>query len=163
MPFATGLPPQSGNKIDVTSLTPFNGEAVSVAATGAFQTILSIRGKGFLESAYSATSNAVAHTIRITVDGVVKVLLSTSTTDASVGVATKNDLYGNATSVFPRAGGQFIASTAPTAPKSYPITDGSSGLIVLGNTPIYFYQSLLIEISQVSGVYRYQYCGGFKS
>lgn len=151
-----------GIAIDVTTLKPFADEKNNVNGTGAYQTMLSIGGKGFLKSFYttvSASGNTIS--IRATIDGVVKILLSTTVSNHYIGLITKNDLYASST-----AGNVAVRQPASalingdTAISGYPLTD-STGHIILIDSPIYFLTSLLLEINCVSAVaYYYAYNGG---
>lgn len=165
--FPNGRSQSGGNRIDVTTLEPFNRDVGSVTGTGTYQTILNISGKGFLESFYSWQNGPAAFNLRITVDGVVKALLGNTVASKAIGVATKADILdavtqGQSGIRTPNTVTIPTLATPVTAFKSYPTIDGSDGLILLGSTPIYFYQSLLLEINNAGGVYHYHYAGAYQ-
>lgn len=163
--FANGRLQSGGNHIDVTRLEPFTKDASGITGTGAFQTILSINGKGFLESFYALQTLANAgFTVRVTVDGVVKVLLVIATQSNPIGVASKLDILGAGTagqSGFRNPNVNSMTVFISTIFKPYPTTDSSNGIILLGDSKIYFTSSLLLEISCVAN-YSYHYAGAYQ-
>lgn len=159
--FPTGLPPSGGSKIDVTLLTPFNSEA-NVNTSGVLTTLLSITGKGYLDTFYASGNTQMQ--VKVTVDDNVTVLLSTTGQDP-IGVAHPKDFIGTST-----AGTSSIRigalQTTPTgtiaAFKSYPITDNTAGMVILGLAPIYFYKSLKLEYLSNVATARYRYAGAYR-
>lgn len=166
--FPNSSSPSGGNRIDVTTLAPFNNENAAQGNTSsAFITLLSITGKGFLDS-FIASGNGTSSIVqvRVTVDGVVKVFLAGSNINHVVGVMSKDDLYtvGSTTTLGNRIpGGVSVSSTViPSAAKPYPTTDGTSGVIFLGDAKIFFTKSLLLEIATNNSSSYYRYAGAFR-
>lgn len=165
----------AGNVIDVTTLVPINKEVESISGTGAYQTILSVSGKGFIESFYAHQGVGTADfSIRLTVDGVVKILLGTALGSTPIGLVSKDDLVVSATSTSTggsRSGVRRPAHTlmgamlsTPTSFKQYPTTDNSDGMILLGDNKVWFNSSLLLEIrcyTTSGNTYNYHYSGAY--
>jgi hypothetical protein len=157
--FPLAYPQQGGALIDVTRLTPFDGGASNATITTSFQTLLSINGKGFIETFYADQSATASLSIRMTVDGVVKMLLST--TANTIGLVNKKDQKIVASASVYRGGSSTAAIAVGLGVlKPYPTTDSSNGAIILG-MPIYFKNSLLLELSLASGTCNYGYSGGY--
>lgn len=156
------------NTIELSNLTPFGKESTANAGTGSFQPILSINSKGFMESFYGyPTGTAGTFLLRLTIDGVVKVLLSTATVSQVIGIVNKKDIVPTATagtnSIRSVTGYGGAATNTVQQIKSYPITDSSSATVLLGDAKIYFMNSLLLEISCAVGTnYNYAYYGGYQ-
>lgn len=141
-----------GNLIDVTSLTPFNysNNALAIAVTNT--TILSITGKGLLNSAYITPLTAIDTTFRVIVDGVTIYENMSSVAAAPNGVISASDINNaSATTIgLPSpAGSGALLSLSSSVYVPYPTTGSStgavSGAVILLEEPIYFHTSLLIQ------------------
>ncbi|MDB5054445.1 MAG: hypothetical protein JWM44_2495 [Bacilli bacterium] len=146
-----------GNAIDVTILQPLASEAAGTG-TGAYQTILSVTGKGFLKTFYVLSPSA---SFKVTIDGVVKILMATSSGSALSGLFSKEDMILSSTVVgFRKPTNDNILGVYGNVFKSFPLIDSSGGAVAV-DSPIYFKNSLLLEINATSGgAYSYRYDGG---
>lgn len=151
-----------GNAIDVTSLTPFQGET-SLTSSGSWQNLVSITGKGFINTCVVACNAAIPVQIRITIDGIIQVnQTSGASPNLYVGLAQKNDLYASTNVGYVGVRGTKTSAVyGVTMMQSLPATVNANAIAVVGY-PVYFKQSLLVEVSigGAGNTILYRYDGG---
>jgi len=161
---ATPFPANNGT--DWGKYTPIGkGATVSITTGGTFETMLSVSGKGFLTRAVLVSPDGSATgQIRVTVDGVVKVLNQAPvSTGGMCGVEQINSSTATTGSYMahrvPGLGRSIVSANNTVA--EYPTISGVENIIYI-SMPIFFDTSLLIEAtSSISGSQiRYEYQGG---
>lgn len=160
-------------KVDKSACIPFGNTYGSIALTTAYQTLQSITGKGYLDTViFMGHSNV--HSLRITIDGVVKFEGSGNASTGVVGVTKRDLLLTIATSTT----ASTLAVIAPNSPNStlqlgvtpsffvgFPytanVTQGTTLSMITDS--IYFSSSLLIEVkSGVAHGDSYYLSGGYQ-
>lgn len=119
-----------------------------VVVDGEYKEVLSVTGKGFLDTAYITYDGSHDIYIKVTIDGVEK---HESKNGAAVSKAT--GLFQSKSTV---SDASSLCSVVMNGLSAYPLTDASASSVVLSE-PIYFSTSLKIEVKKVGATTAVNY------
>ena len=159
--------PSARGGTDWSKYTPFTkGAQKTIATGGVYETILSVTGKGYLSRAILESHNAALARIRITIDGVQKILVKSSNLLVIVGMMQLSEVSTHDSSskiAIREPNFQTGVGTVgnPQSVAEYPATGDTQSMVYLPQ-PIFFNTSLLIEVTHATngGNVNYEYQGG---
>jgi hypothetical protein len=158
---------RGGNKVDKSACIPFGTPAGSIALTTAYQTLQSITGKGYLDTAV-LKGHASLNSLRIIVDGVVKFEGSCNSATFNSGFV-KRDMLGLTSAIYivdpatPFAGNALNNIAGNVVGYPYTANAAQAQTLSINADSIYFNSSLLIEAKTgAANTAGYYLSGGYQ-
>lgn len=160
MPFSTT---QTINKYHPSDYKPLAKIGNYSVTANVWATAVSVTGKGFLTKGIVFSNTAALAKIRITVDGTLVNLTNANATSSISGILQTNQVYTDPTTAVVRALRPVTTNLELLANGTrlgYPETGDTPGYVLIDN-PIYFQNSLLVEImATATTAIQYDVSGG---
>jgi hypothetical protein len=152
--------------IDVTSLIPIlgNTSSYSFASSNVYYDIIDISGKGFLSQFYALDTTNCYIYCKITIDDVVVYDGLITSNNRHVGIINLNDVVGKYNGLFgvrnPHSN-TLVSEINRGAVSAFPYTGGSDKIMFL-NQPLFFHESLLVQLKcSTTATIGYTYEGAY--